>query len=110
MTVSWWAFTILCLAAFRLWKLADDRILDRPRDWLLDSVVGHRGEQSGIYWSDFLRCPWCAGFWISFATYVVAMIGPLDWEGEWIGAALSVLAISAVVGLLGAIYFAISGE
>lgn len=110
MILSWWGFTILALASFRLWKLvADDRILDRPRDWLLDQVVGHRGEKSGIYWSDFLRCPWCAGFWITLVVYAVALLGPLDWHG-WIDGVLVVLAVSAVVGLGGMIYFAISGE
>ena len=51
---------LLALAAGRAWKIVgDDRILERPRDWLLGKLTeGHRQD----YWGDFPVCPWCAGF------------------------------------------------
>ena len=113
MIPSWWAFVLLSVAAFRLWKLvADDRILDRPRNWLLDRVVGRRGEKSGVYWSDFLTCPWCAGFWITLLIYVgYIALGPgyYDTDELFMGA-VSVFAISGVVGMLGTTYFAIADD
>lgn len=111
MTPSWWAYVLLTLAAFRAWKLvADDRILDRPRDWLLDRLDTRRGDET--YWGDFLICPWCAGFWISLLTYAGWIaFGPGEWDaGEWFMGGVSVFAISAGVGLLGTVYYAISGE
>jgi hypothetical protein len=95
---------LLALAAFRVWKLvADDRILDRPRDWLIARMGGD--SPRAVYWSDFLVCPWCAGFWITLA-----------WWGAWYAWPDAVIvavpwAISAVVGLLGSLYYShLSGE
>lgn len=108
-----WEFVLLSLAAFRVWKLiADDRILDRPRDWLLDRIIGKRGEQKGIYWSDFLTCPWCAGFWITLLTYISwIVLGPGRFDrDELMMAVVSVMAISAAVGSLGTVYFAITED
>lgn len=89
-----WAFVLLALAAWRVWKLlADDSILDRPRDWALDHVVSE----------EFLLCPYCLGFWAS-----------LIWWGSWLNwpdGALVVAtpwAISAAVGLLGTAWNAIT--
>jgi len=97
-----WTFALLALAAFRIWKLiADDRILDRPRDWVLGHIDVKRG---GTYWSDFLTCPWCAGFWIVLAWTVAWWI-----EADTLVVAVP-FAISAVVGLLGTAYYAVSGE
>ena len=49
-----WAFALLALAAFRVWKLvAEDTLLDRPlarlREW------------------EAVTCPWCSGAWIAGA-------------------------------------------
>lgn len=108
-----WEFVLLVLAAFRVWKLiADDRILDRPRDWILDRIVRKRGEPKGFYWSDFLTCPWCAGFWISILIYVSWItFGPGQFNSdELMMAVVSVFAISGAVGSLGTVYFAVSDD
>lgn len=95
-------FALLCLIAARLWKLiGDDRILDRPREWLLDRVET-RGRDS-VYWGDFIICPWCAGFWVSGLTYAawVAILGELNSASD-VPVGLGVwFAISGVVGLFG---------
>lgn len=104
-----WEFALLALAAFRLWKLiADDRILDRPRDWLL----GKMEDERKTYWGDFLTCPWCAGFWISLLVYMGWIaLGPGMYEQDdlFMGG-VSVAAISGAVGMLGTGYFAIADE
>ena len=96
MIPSAYQFVLLALAAFRLWKLlADDRILDRPRDWLLDRLDTRRGKTK---WGDFIVCPWCAGFWVSGAVYA----GWLVTLGD---PALSVTAGTVALG----VWFALSG-
>ena len=88
---------LMALAAGRVWKIiGDDRILDRPRDWLLEQVVVRRSEQSGVYWGDFLVCPWCAGFWVSLLVWA----SWLAWPDFTIGACV-LFALSALVGLFG---------
>jgi len=97
-----WEFIVLALASARLWKLVgDDRILDRPRDWLLDRISD---DDRAVYWGDFLVCPWCAGFWVSGAVLGVflATVGEWPQGGNEVVAALGVwLAISCIVGLFG---------
>lgn len=108
MTPSPWEFVLLVLAAFRIWKLvADDRILDRPRDWLLSRVDTKRGRTK---WGDFLVCPWCAGFWISGLVYAAWMLtlGDLpDGDAEWFAQLGIWFALSAGVGVLGEAYYAV---
>ena len=94
---------LIALAAGRLWKLiGDDRILDRPRDWLLGRI---QSPDRQTYWGDFLVCPWCAGFWCSLLVYASWIaLGPGAWSsGELLMGALSVMAISALVGLFGVV-------
>jgi hypothetical protein len=99
-----WPFILLALAAFRVWKLiADDRILDRPRDRILARLAKSKKQGRGVYWSDFLLCPHCAGFWLCVA-----------WWGAWLAYPAETLvvavpwALSAIVGWLGMLYFTIS--
>lgn len=102
-------FVLLCLAAYRLWRLlAEDDILNRPRRWLVrlpstwkegDSFPSKYRKEYAL----FLNCPWCAGAWISLLTYIgwIAVLG--DWPdtagdvfvglGVWFG-------ISCVLGLI----------
>ena len=97
-----WAFALLALAAFRTWKLiGDDRILDRPRDWVLERLDTRRGH---TYWGDFLTCPWCAGFWIVLAWWAAW------WATDDTLVVATPFAISAVVGILGTAHYAVSGE
>ena len=98
-----WEFALLALAAWRVWKLiGDDTILDRPRDRLFERLGG-KASARGTYWGAFLYCPYCAGFWITLA-----------WWGGWIlwphGVLVAAVpwAISAAVGLLGSVFYAIS--
>lgn len=59
-----WEATLLALAAYRTWKLAAiDKILDRPRAWLLDS----RPRLDG-----FVACEACFGFWAA-----------VEWWAAW---------------------------
>jgi hypothetical protein len=102
-----WEFTLLALAAFRIWKLlADDTILDRPRDWLTDKIVNpdgrpfrHGGEQRAHYWLTFLLCPWCSGAWICLLAWVAWLLAP---TAALIGATF--WALSAAVGLIGSVH------
>lgn len=113
MTPEPWEFVLLALAAFRVWKLiADDRILDRPRDWLINRISRKRGSPKAVYWQDFLICPWCAGFWISLVTYSAWIaVGPGTWDtDELLMGGVSVFAISAVVGSLGLAYYALVAD
>lgn len=81
---------LLALAAARTWKLlADDEILDRPRNWLLDRLDS--GDDTK--WEYFVTCPWCAGAWVSVGWYLAFLLAP---TGTLLVAALA--AISALVG------------
>ena len=106
-----WEFALLALAAFRVWKLlGDDRILDRPRDWLLERVDTRR---SSTKWGDFIVCPWCAGFWISGLVYAgwLLTLGniPGNISGSFVGLGVW-FALSGAVGLLGVVATVLIGE
>ncbi len=86
---SWWPFLLLALAAFRVWRLlAEDTILDRPRERIVRTLP--KGEE-------FVTCPWCAGFWVSLAWWVGWQVWP-----HWTLVAAVPFAVSAVVGLIAA--------
>lgn len=72
MTVpDWWAATLLALAAYRVFRLiGEDKITEKPRNRLLYELE-MSSEGRGNYWSEFVTCPWCAGFWIALAWFVV---------------------------------------
>lgn len=88
---DWWELLLLALAAFRVWRLLGvDSVLNRPRDWLVRDGDEYRQELD-----EFLRCPWCFGFWIGVAWWLAWLV--------WPHAALVVsvpFAISAVSGLV----------
>lgn len=85
---DWWAFVLLALAAFRVFRLiAEDAILDRPRD----RVTGRLGEKSEL----FIVCPWCLGFWIALAWWLAWIPWP---HGTLVVATPA--ALSAIVGLV----------
>lgn len=98
---GWWAFLLLGLAAFRIYRLlGEDTILDRPRGWLLrlptDWREGQRVPDSyRDKWGAFITCPWCAGFWITLLWWAAWQIWP---HGTLVVAAL--FALSTIVGLL----------
>jgi hypothetical protein len=99
---DWWAALLLALAAFRVWRLvAKDDVLDRPRRWLLrlgnewqgQSDPIPRGYRSGL--ADFLTCPWCLGFWIVVAEWVLWQVWPH--ATLVVAAPLAVMAVAALV-------------
>ena len=101
---NWYELALLGLAAFRTWKLVgDDTILDWPRDRSLELAFKIGGPKAKDYWETLLECPWCAGFWISFA-----------WWGAWWAWPHTTLlvavpfVISAIVGFLGTIFHALA--
>lgn len=84
-----WSFVLLALATFRIWRLiGEDTILDRPRAALTRRMP--KGEE-------FIRCPWCAGFWISVVIWLLWV-----WQPHWTLVGCTPLAISAIVGLIAA--------
>lgn len=102
MIPAWWQFTLLSLAAYRLWRLlAEDTILDGPR-LRVYRAVGWNPESDDeppptyrAKLAIFISCPWCAGFWISLAAW-----GAWSWEPHWTLVACAPLAVSAAVGLV----------
>src|SRR6187551_66986 len=77
MIPDWWHFLLLALAAYRLWKLlAEDTILDKPRNWVMGLGWNWDDETDDVpsgyreHWGIFLTCPWCAGAWISGLVYL----------------------------------------
>lgn len=72
---NWWSTLILALAVFRLYRLiAEDDILDRPRDWALDRL----NEEQLTKLDKLITCPWCLGFWLSVVTWLAWLAAP-DW-------------------------------
>lgn len=88
-----WAFALLALASYRSWRLlAEDSILNRPRAWAVRS--------EGV--SEFLSCPWCAGFWVALAWWGAWLLWP---HGALVAAVPFALAaaVGAAASLLGAL-------
>lgn len=79
---SWWEFLLLALAAWRVFRLiSEDDILNRPRRWVLrldpDWEEGDEpNEEFRFKWSEFITCPYCAGFYISVLWWGAWMIWP----------------------------------
>lgn len=98
---DWWEFVLLFAAAWRTFQLiARDDILDRPRAWAL----GYTGWQGGkapppptfrAKWSEFITCPYCAGFWIS-GVWLAGYEITVEWLG-FFGTAATWFAMSAAL-------------
>ena len=89
---DWWSFVILALAVFRLYRLiAEDDILDGPRDRLLDKFAEERLEKL----DKLITCPWCLGFWLGVIVWGFWLLSP-DWT---VGLALP-WALSAAVAFV----------
>jgi hypothetical protein len=85
---DWWTTALLALAAFRIWHLiGEDKILDRPRDWLLARL----GDKTDA----LIACAWCSGWWASAALWLAWQAWP-----HWTLVACTPLAISALVGAI----------
>jgi hypothetical protein len=93
---GWIGLALLGLAAFRTWKLlADDTILDRPRERTI-FLIRKRWGRHADYVRLFLECPWCAGFWITLAWWGAWQLWP---HGTLVAA--GAMSLAAIVGLLG---------
>lgn len=100
MIPSSWAFVLLALAAFRVWKIiGDDEILSRPREAVIRRLGGTDDK-----FALFLICPWCAGFWITLAWWGAWALWP-----HWTLAAAVPFALSAAVGLTASALDALTG-
>lgn len=85
-----WPFVLLALAAWRVFHLlAEDTILDRPRERFAPEESKREL---------FIRCPFCAGFWIAVGWYMFWW-----WEPKPTLAIASVFALSAVAPVLEAL-------
>lgn len=86
-----WMFFLGAFAAWRIYKLlADDDVLDVPRDWLT-------GRSAKI--EKLLACPYCLGFWVSALGtlgYYLVLDEPDSW-GVAYGWAVTTFAMSGVL-------------
>lgn len=90
----------LALAAFRITRLAVvDSLLEEPRErlhtWLADKPGGPKILQG-------LSCTWCAGVWISAATYTAWVL--TDRPRRRRPLARHVIAVAAVAGAQGLLH------
>jgi hypothetical protein len=68
---DWWAFILLAVAAWRTFQLlAADDILERPRRYVTSRVSEK--------WELFIKCPYCAGFWIAVGWWIAWLIFPYE--------------------------------
>lgn len=99
---DWWAFLLLALACYRLFRLiAEDVVLDRPRHWLVGLPKGWKENDPlpsnyryGL--ARFITCPACMGAHISWIVWLIWE----RWPHETVIACVP-LALSAFVGLIG---------
>lgn len=82
-------FVLMSLAAFRVTRLI---VADKLTEGLRDRLNPEGG------WAYFVTCYWCAGAWVS--VLVVLTVDVFDVSVPLPG--LQVLAVSSVVGLIGA--------
>ncbi len=100
MIPNWWTFSLLALAAYRVWRLAAVDTFP-PIEWLRNRIVWYREPDDDSMWhqreavAEFLKCPWCSGAWIVLAWWVAW----LAWPHGIVVAAVP-FAVSAVVGLV----------
>lgn len=94
-----WSAILLALASYRIWKLlAEDSILDTPRHRLVrlpdDWQEGRALPKDYRYkLAEFINCPWCFGFWISIAVWILWQI-----DEHWTTVFAVPFAISAALG------------
>jgi hypothetical protein len=94
---TWWGFTLITLAVWRVWRLlAEDTIIDRPRAW----IIGRSN------WVEALvECPYCLGFWLS-----LGWVGALWLWPYWTVVAAVPWAVSAGVAVLATVVHAVADE
>lgn len=83
-----WPCLLLALAAYRSFRiLCCDTIFDTPR--------AHVCRRLGDKFTEWITCPWCAGFWLSVAWWLAWVAWP-----HWTLVVAVPLAISAVLALI----------
>ena len=88
---DWFELVILIAAAWRTFQfICCDDLIERPRKRVLKWL-----DREGEYWTLFIECPYCAGFWNGLAWWGAWLISPF-----WATAIAVPWAISAgVIGL-----------
>lgn len=122
-TPNWYTLVLLSLGAFRVVRFIGwDDLTARARAWVTipdrdyDGWIGlqHEAEQAGLGWDEFLhqcgyaaptgfrwwlarliRCPWCAGAYISVAVWAAWLVWPTGTVEVMVP-----LAIMSLVGLV----------
>lgn len=92
------ALVLAVIAACRLTHLVtSDRLFEPLRDW-----ASTPGGPRWRYWLwELLRCPWCAGFWISLAAVTAAwLVAPNPALPWWYAIPAEAFGASYVVGWL----------
>jgi hypothetical protein len=86
---DWFTLLVLGAAAWRTFQfVAYDDLLERPRARVLKRL-----DKEGEYWSLFITCPYCAGFWNALAWWLAWwLISPF-----WVLALAIPWALSAIV-------------
>lgn len=86
-------FLLISLASYRLWRIPG-RDTWPPAEAFRGWLERRTGKDSA--WTDFVTCPFCAGFWITgMVVLVVAQVASVPLPVlQWFAAA-------AVVGLIG---------
>lgn len=88
-----WVVVLAIGAALRLTRLITRDTITRPlRNW----VVNRYGPETMP--DEFVRCPWCVGFWISLLVAAAALIPPIAHSGAFLLLAAA-LTLSYLVGL-----------
>ena len=83
-------FVVDALAGYRFTRLITDDHL--PFGPLRDRVVDTKRDSLVAEW---MECPWCAGMWVA-----AGVAAARAWAPRWWDPAATVLALSAVAGLL----------
>ncbi|MDH4038574.1 MAG: DUF1360 domain-containing protein [Candidatus Krumholzibacteria bacterium] len=97
-TPDWWQFTLLALAAWRVFHLlAFDDILDKPRNtlcglprnWKEGDIIPRTYREN---LAEFITCPYCLGFWSAVAWWAA-----FQWSPHWSVLLATPWALSAAV-------------
>lgn len=90
-----WAFALAALAVhFAFYLLSESRLLERPREWLLERLDSEEAEL-------FVVCPWCLGFWLSVAAWAAWLALPHGGTDQGWALGLAVpLALACSVALI----------
>lgn len=73
--ISWFDFTMLSLATFRITRLlVHDLVSDFIRDYFEDATYGLKRSMRQL-----LHCPWCTGAWVALGVGFFYFLTPFAW-------------------------------